>query len=339
MRQRQTAGSARESFGEEFGVDGVLGLAGDSRDTGGSVALVESDAAALAAVRVHSVEPSTLRVYFSMWKSWQEFCDGRGYRAYPASYEQVAAWLFHRAVEQGVRYSTVVVGLAAIVWAHRSGDREFDRKHGVIVDMLRALRNMPDVYADAEQVKPLDDEALVAIRATACSPRRGRGGRMETPDMALKRGLMDTALVYTVSDAGLRRSEAAALVWSQVRSVEGFGEITLGKTKTNKQGGDIVVVRPVTMDALEQIRDGKSDEARVFGLSPQQIARRIDAAAMAAGLGAGYGGHSGRVGMAVRMTRNGAPVATIVKQGRWSNADMVLLYTRSESAKEKLRWL
>ena len=150
---------------------------------------------------------------------------------------------------------------------------------------------------------------------------------------------MDIALTYTVSDAGLRRAEAASLLWSQVRRIEDFGEITLAKTKTNKQGGDVVVVRPVTMDALEVIRSGDADSARVFGMSPQQVGRRIEAAARVAGLGEGYGGHSGRVGMAVRMSRNGAPVATTVRQGRWSSADMVALYTRSESAREALRWL
>ena len=43
------------------------------------------------------------------------------------------------------------------------------------------------------------------------------------------------------------------------------------------------------------MRDGS---ASLFGLSAQSIARRIRAAAAAAGLGSGFSGHSGRVGMA-----------------------------------------
>ena len=45
----------------------------------------------------------------------------------------------------------------------------------------------------------------------------------------------------------------------------------------------------------------------VFGLSAPSISRRIRAAAAVAGLGLGFSGHSGRVGMARRMAAAGAP--------------------------------
>ena len=47
----------------------------------------------------------------------------------------------------------------------------------------------------------------------------------------------------------------------------------------------------------------------------------------------------GRVGMARRMTRNGAPTAAVQRQGRWKSAAMVTRYTRAESAGEALRYL
>ena len=43
----------------------------------------------------------------------------------------------------------------------------------------------------------------------------------------------------------------------------------------------------------------------VFGLSPRQIGRRVQAAAVAAGLGEGFTGHSGRVGMAQDLAKSG----------------------------------
>ena len=46
--------------------------------------------------------------------------------------------------------------------------------------------------------------------------------------------------------------------------------------------------------------------ALVFGISAIQIGRRFRAAAVAAGLGDGYSGHSGRVGMAQDLSANGA---------------------------------
>ncbi|MCY3752784.1 MAG: hypothetical protein OXG99_01685 [Alphaproteobacteria bacterium] len=66
------------------------------------------------------------------------------------------------------------------------------------------------------------------------------------------------------------------------------------------------------------------------------IARRIAALAEAAELGPGY---SGRVGMAIRMTREGAPNAVVMRQGRWETPEMVARYTRSEAAGEALKYL
>ena len=71
-------------------------------------------------------------------------------------------------------------------------------------------------------------------------------------------------------------------------------------------------------------------------------ARRVKAAAIAAGLGDAYSGHSGRVGMARRMVSAGAPVAAVIRQGRWSDRTggaMVARYTRREDAGEALRYL
>ena len=56
---------------------------------------------------------------------------------------------------------------------------------------------------------------------------------------------------------------------------------------------------------------------KVFGLSESQIARRVKAIARAAGLADWeiFSGHSGRVGMARRMTQNGASIHEIVAPG------------------------
>ncbi len=75
------------------------------------------------------------------------------------------------------------------------------------------------------------------------------------------------------------------------------------------------------------------------GLSVSSISRRVKAAARAAGLGAGYSGHSGRVGMARRMARAGAPTHEIMAQGCWRSAGMVADYTRAEHAEWATRWL
>ena len=65
----------------------------------------------------------------------------------------------------------------------------------------------------------------------------------------------------------------------------------------------------------------------------------VKAAAQAAGLGEGSSGHSGRVGLARRMARAGAPDSAIMRQGRWSSSTMVAKYTLGESAGDAARWL
>ena len=95
------------------------------------------------------------------------------------------------------------------------------------------------------------------------------------------------ALVAVLSDAGLRRSEAAALTWGDVqRWDDGSGRITVVSSKTDAEAqGATVAITLAAMDALTAIRPaGAGGEVRVFGLSESQIARRVKAIAKAAGL-------------------------------------------------------
>ena len=174
---------------------------------------------------------------------------------------------------------------------------------------------------------------------------RDSGRGIETPEQAAERAKFDLALVAVLSDAGLRRSEAAALTWGDiVRWEDGSGRITVVRSKTDAEAqGALVAITPVAMAALSAIRPvGVGGEVRVFGLSESQIARRVKAIARAAGLSDWefFSGHSGRVGMARRMAQNGAPTHEIERQGRWKQGGgMVGRYTRGESAGSALRYL
>ena len=153
------------------------------------------------------------------------------------------------------------------------------------------------------------------------------------------------ALVAVLSDAGLRRSEAAALTWGDVqRWDDGSGRITVVRSKTDVEAqGATVAITPAAVQALDAMRPaGVGGGVRVFGRSESQIARRVKAIAKAAGLSDWelFSGHSGRVGMARRMAQNGAPTHEIERQGRWKQGGgMVGRYTRGESAGSALRYL
>ena len=89
------------------------------------------------------------------------------------------------------------------------------------------------------QASALTADVLAVIRFTAIQPR-GRGRGMETPEQASERARFDVALVAVLSDAGLRCSEAAALIWD-----DGSGRITVVRSKTDVEAhGAVVAVTP-----------------------------------------------------------------------------------------------
>ena len=95
----------------------------------------------------------------------------------------------------------------------------------------------------------------------------------------------------------------------------------MGRSKTDAEACTVYLT-PASEVALEAMRPAGADgSASLFGLSAPSTARRIRAAAAAAGPGSGFSGHSGRVGMARRMAAAGAPTHGIMVQGRWKNGE------------------
>ncbi len=181
---------------------------------------------------------------------------------------------------------------------------------------------------------------MIAESGTQTRARPTRSRRLETAETANKRAALDLAIIGVLADGGLRRSEAAALSWGDVELWDdGTGRITVQKGK-NQPAPPTVAFTESTARALQEILPKDSDPAAaVFGLTGEALANRVRAAARAAGLGDGFTGHSGRIGMARRMVAAGAPNAAVQRQGRWKNGNMVARYTRGESAGEALKWL
>ena len=229
--------------------------------------------------------------------------------------------------------ATVRVHAAAIAAARKDAGLPSPTKSGVVQEALRGHANRN--AGPQAQARPIDAEACAAILAAAPARRIGRAGRLETPYTAARRAAVDTALICTMRDAMLRRSEAEALTWADVAfMVDGTGRVTVRRSKTDQAGeGAVLYVSPATAAALMRLPGAMAiPQMRVFGLSGSQICRRIASAARAAGLGEGFSGHSPRVGMALDLVRGGAELGAVMQAGRWQSDRMVARYTRNELA-------
>ena len=116
-----------------------------------------------------------------------------------------------------------------------------------------------------------------------------------------------------------------------------------GKAAAGIDGGCAAALRQLR-DRLTVQRSGLRPDgtAQVLGgINGQSIARRLTAAARAAGIEGQITGHSGRVGLAVELTRRGAPEQATAKAGGWKSSRMVAhsLQRRRSSRAGRRRYL
>ena len=296
----------------------------------GAGGLTEDDVRNLAAVLGHEVSANTRKNYRSQWRRFTGWARARGVSALPADPVQVAAYLAERMERYGHRPATLQTAAAAIGFVHRARGLADPRDTEEVRTTLRSAARKAG--AAQRQAEGITDQELQVIRATARRPRIWRRGRTESADTAEHRGRMDIAMISVMRDGLLRVSEAAALLWEDIEEEEdGTGRLLIRRSKTDAEGeGAVAFLSAPTMESLEAIRSVAPGEVSVFGLRPDRIAGRIRQAALAAGLGEGYSGHSPRVGMARDLVRSGAELASLMTAGRWRSPRMPALYTRNE---------
>ena len=283
-----------------------------------------------------STSANTRRAYNQAWRRFEAWAANRG-RPLPASPELVAAFLAELA-EEGKSVSTIRLTKSALAAVHRStGHQDPTDNEGVrkVMAGIARVNGRPQ-----RQAKPLTETALAAVKATAGIPRRhqGRAVRAENAWAARRRGQVDVALLSVLRDGLLRRSEASALRWGNVEIQEdGSARIHVLRSKTDPEAeGAVLYIGPDAAAALVTIMpEGFAvvdPSTPVFGLSASQIGRRVNAAAKAAGLGEGFTGHSGRVGMAQDLTAAGVELPALMNAGRWKSSKMPARYTEGQAA-------
>ena len=254
--------------------------------------------------------PHTHRAYGGAWRRFEEWTAQRGLESMPAL--PATLLLYLQDLEEQLRTpSTIRAAVSAVAAVHRAAGADRADNPTTHEDVRAFLRGIEREGPPQHQAAAMMPGVIAAIQATARIPRRGRGGRLETPETAEARARVDVALALTLRDGGLRVSEAAALAWSDVeRWPDGSGRLTIRRSKTDPTGeGAVVAITPSCVRALNTIRpENPEDQGSVFQLAARQMANRIKAACDAAGLeGDAFSGHSGRVGLARMMSGAGAP--------------------------------
>ena len=259
------------------------------------------------------------------------------------------------------RVNGLPIVLSALTFWQRAAGQPLTARDPMVGHCLSRLRrNAPS----PRQAAALGAHELARIRETALQPRRGRLGRWEERLEVQLRAQVDIALCHLASDAGLRRAEAARLEWSDYTEWDdGSGRLRIAPSKGHDE--QVVYITPTAaaylydLRMMQEVLDEGAPEfglmrparttgpdikpfenkALIFRLSAAQIAKRIQQACDQAGLVGPYSGHSGRVGMAQRMVRAGAPLPAVQRQGRWKSPAMPARYTRNEDAGQAARWL
>ena len=286
----------------------------------------------LSAVLAHEVAPNTLSNYRIQWRNFRDWADSNGVRPLPADPIQIAAYLADRLERLAHKPGTLRVAASAIAFAHKAAGLSDPCASPEVKRTLRSATRKAGRFQ--KQAEALTADALAAICSSARLPRRGRGGQLERSWTADARGKLDIALISVMRDAMLRVSEAAALTWEDISwESDGTGRLMIRRSKTDAEGeGAVLFISAQTMYALRQIHRRGYGTDHVFGLSQNQISRRIKQAALAAGLGDGFSGHSPRVGMARDLARAGIELPRLMNAGRWRTPTMPAHYTRNETA-------
>lgn len=283
----------------------------------------------------HSLAANTAIAYRRGWRSWESFCKQQRCKALPGEAAYVAGFLTWRA-SQGRSVATIRSDAAAIAAAHKAAGVANPCQDELVRATIRGLARKHAKPQRQATGLGLEDAARAVALAT--SPRQRPGGKWETIGAANRRGRIDAAIVSLLFQAGLRRSEAAALKWGDVEPVEGGCLVHVRTSKANQEGAetDVRFTKNGFAQAVLAIRpkDPDPDSLVLGGINGQTIGRRFAATCRAAGLEGDYTGHSGRVGLAQELTRRGASTTETQLAGGWKTARMVARYSAGVAAEQ-----
>ena len=187
----------------------------------------------------------------------------------------------------------------------------------------------------ADPLSVSDVEALTV----AAGIRRRTGHGYESRAAAAARALTDRAILALLFYAALRRSEVARIRCRDVRPsrLAGACLVSVATSKSNQLGdhADYRLIPGPAAESVQRLARGRPAADPLIGLQGAAISARVQRLASAAGLGGRrITSHSGRIGLAVELVRQGFSIAEIQLAGGWASPGMPAYYARSLGAED-----
>ena len=302
--------------------------------------------------RFDTVREGTGEVYTKHLKYFEEWFKGRGLDQSLVDTENIDAslvdthylqvYLRDMRVTMGLSLSSVGCAVAAVRKSLEWEGLLDQVDWGEVGKQVRQYRK-DDPYQPAG-VDGITRERFELILASAWLARPG-----EWPEKTARRAALDVALISLMRDCMLRRAEAAAATWGDIKVERTlspnhvFGVFTIPFGKTDRFGNrEVGYIHIDTLARLQEMavlcgRDPSRSGELVFGIGEKQVANRIIAACEWAGLSgpdvpAHYAGHSCRVGMAMDLVMNNTSLVGIMQSGRWRIPKTVMRYIKAMAA-------
>ena len=286
--------------------------------------------------------------YNSQWKTCRNWLLAYGLNdTLPTQPQDLAKYLV---AISSKKISTIKLAVAAINFKHKEAGHPAPGEHPAIKKYLKGLnKEKIEKGEHVGQVKPLTLFDIARIEATACLrrsekrvagenvPRKRGTERLHT---ARIRGQIEIAIIKTLHSGMLRVSELTDLRKKDLTMdpEDGSGILKIRRSKTDQDGSkaDQVYLPPETVQAIKKVYPPYSTpEERIFPYTPQHVRQKIKSACQAAGIDdwERCSSHSGRVGMAIDLSKEKQPLHAVQQAGRWKSANMPARYIRGTELK------
>lgn len=296
----------------------------------------------------NSRSKNTIKSYGSDWKDFSLWCQARGLSILPADPCTVACYLADRASQSYIdssknhrsplKTSTLARRLSAISQAHKVAGVDFNRKHPLIQETWKGIKNTHGTTQNGKEPILIEDlrRMIDAIQ-------------VEIEGKSRLIGFRDKALLLLGFAGAFRRSELVSLQLCDLKLVRDGYIVKLKRSKTDQQGEGRYIAIPYGSNPstcpVRALRDwidvgcllegplfmpiNRHGQKSMKTMSSHAVAIIVKKYAPTKEVAIGLSGHSLRSGFATTAAMAGVQEYAIMKQTGHKRSDTLRKYIRS----------